>query len=138
MQLKLLGGREPDNPPKQGKCVWNREYAEYELDKMLEMLEEEKKQQNFRYLFLKELFIERGYSCSFFFESAGKLKEEAWFREKFELIRDILHTRLLRLGLADPKRVSMVIWLDKALYGSHQAEPDEGRELVLIANEVVL
>lgn len=102
--------------------VWNKEFIEAEMEWMLNKLLEENKSDKFQIIFFKELCIERGYNDNLFRDKTKEFKDEDWYREKFFLINDILHVRLLKLGLKNHQKTSMVIWLDKTNYGAQEKE----------------
>jgi hypothetical protein len=120
--------------PKHGNIDWTPEFVKGELNEMNERLKAEEKAKKINIIFFKELILDKEYSYHSWVVRTQKYKEEDWFINVWEKIKERLHIRLLKLGLSDSRKTGMVIWLDKTQYGTR--EPEGNQEQINVKLEV--
>ena len=109
----------PDN-------VWTADYVRQELDWMVA---HSKTMPNI--IYMTQLCVERGYSPQTFAKRSNKFKDEVWFQEQHSFLKAILHVHLMEKGIADPKLTTMMIWMDKVNYGSHESSADNEKNVTI-------
>jgi hypothetical protein len=117
---------------------WTKEKIEVELNWMLNKITTEEKNNKIKTLFKKELCVERGYAAQTWIKRTLQYKNESWFKEKWDLITDILHIRLIKLGLSNSQKTTMCIWLDKVNYGSHESMEDTEKNVTINIKREIL